>query len=357
MLEIALHNPRQHRQFHHAGGPLTLARADSDPALWVAVDPDARRAGRRTLGNHFQRRGHRARSHRLQNRVARRVRARMDRREAPAVPAQFVIGDTRFEISESTAEQFRSRRPLEKLHRDAHGRSESKSVSIPGQATSGPSPTTLTKWFAALGTLNRWTTSLQELYVQAARAAVDAIGLDGAIISAAATTNGKSPPATCRIPNSESTATPPLSINCSRSPETLFQAAPKTTPQSETPQLRQSTRRSHRRHLSHPQRRRHARRRRLRLPLGPRRQQPPRHSLSRSAPHRAPGQCRQRRHRRLEHEAESERRRVLLEQLAAGANDRNQHGHTTRTARSHSAVRRPPRLHRAFGLARHGSDL
>ena len=47
MLEVALHNPRQHKQFRRESGPLVLARAGQEPALWTTVDegeacPDAR---------------------------------------------------------------------------------------------------------------------------------------------------------------------------------------------------------------------------------------------------------------------------------------------------------------------------
>jgi hypothetical protein len=47
---------------------------------------------------------------------------------------------------------------------------------------SGPSPATLSRWFAALSSLNHWATSLQELYVQAAQCAVEAVGLDGGMV-------------------------------------------------------------------------------------------------------------------------------------------------------------------------------
>jgi adenylate cyclase len=46
----------------------------------------------------------------------------------------------------------------------------------------GIAPSTVSKWFAAIGSLNRWTTSLQELYDQATRCAVESIGLDGAML-------------------------------------------------------------------------------------------------------------------------------------------------------------------------------
>ncbi len=53
---------------------------------------------------------------------------------------------------------------------------------ITNRRRAGPSPATLSRWFAALSSLNHWATSLQELYVQAAQCAVEAIGLDGGIV-------------------------------------------------------------------------------------------------------------------------------------------------------------------------------
>src|SRR5262245_1954070 len=172
MLEIAFHSPRQHRQIQHAGGPLTLALADADSPLWMAVDPsrndqvdalleiiaDEDGIALATIDCKIECQGD-------------SQRAWIDGTRLP-VPAQFFIGDTRFVISESTTEQTVSRPTLEKLHHDEQGLPKSKALALPGQSTSGPSPTTLSKWFSALGTLNRWTNSLQELYVQAARAAV-----------------------------------------------------------------------------------------------------------------------------------------------------------------------------------------
>jgi len=92
------------------------------------------------------------------------------------VPAAFTIGDTRFEITDSSLDSTEQKRPLQKLLADKGSERGQRG------SAAGPSPTTLSRWFAALGTLNHWATSLQELYVQAARCAVEAIGLDGAIV-------------------------------------------------------------------------------------------------------------------------------------------------------------------------------
>ncbi|HEX4413786.1 MAG TPA: adenylate/guanylate cyclase domain-containing protein, partial [Lacipirellulaceae bacterium] len=92
------------------------------------------------------------------------------------LPAHFKIGDTRFEIVEGGPLPGIAERPLQKLHADDGEPRERRSNG------SGPSTATLSRWFAALGKLNYWATSLQELYVQAAGCAVEAIGLDGAIV-------------------------------------------------------------------------------------------------------------------------------------------------------------------------------
>ena len=84
------------------------------------------------------------------------------------------IRDLRFAIRDSPL-AFPVR-PLERLRKDEGKRiGEEPSVS-------GPAPSTVSRWFAAIGSLNRWATSLQELYTQAARCTVEAIGLDGAML-------------------------------------------------------------------------------------------------------------------------------------------------------------------------------
>jgi adenylate cyclase len=90
------------------------------------------------------------------------------------IPASFTIGDTRFEIVGGAQQGLRQ--PLERL--GAHNVGDKEIC----DRKNGLSPATLSKWFSALGTLNRWTASLQELYAQSARVVVEAIGLDGAII-------------------------------------------------------------------------------------------------------------------------------------------------------------------------------
>ncbi len=176
MLDIALYNSRQHRQFQHRTGRLMLARPRADQSLWITVDPvhtdhsaalleivpvgdciELRVAGCENLA------------------IDEASSALLDTSKLPT-PVRFSIGDTRFEIAETSQRAKAPHRPLEKLLGDK--RAPQKPITHRG----GPSPATLSRWFAALGAINRWANSLQELYVQAARCAVDSMGLDGAIV-------------------------------------------------------------------------------------------------------------------------------------------------------------------------------
>jgi adenylate cyclase len=175
MLDIALFNERQHRQFEHRGGPCVLARAAAGGSLWMAID-QARADQADALVEIFP--------------AADGIDLVMAGCEAECycgrrceltgschldVPARFSIGDTQFEIF-NVDRRFAKSRPLERLLADRTNIVDTDSP------RGGPSPETLTRWFRALGTLNRWATSVQELYVQAARCAVESIGLDGAIV-------------------------------------------------------------------------------------------------------------------------------------------------------------------------------
>jgi len=172
MLEVALHNPRQHRQFRQGPEPLWLAMNGENVAIWTPADrrddssdgsigitPQPDGVSLTILGCEatFD---------------ANQTRALAGTCNLP-IPASFTIGDTRFEIALSDRA---SGRPLQTLNNRERALRSQKS----GDA--GPSPATLSKWFAALSSLNHWATSLQELYAQAARCAVEAIGLDGGIV-------------------------------------------------------------------------------------------------------------------------------------------------------------------------------
>lgn len=175
MLEVTFHNPRQHQQFQHVIGPLVLTRAGAGQAIWNAIDRDP--AARVDALLEILPQGDDIaiamsgceRECQCDRACERKGNCRL------RIPAVFTIGDTRFEIA-AVDDKPAVVRPLQRLNRDQAGVPRGLSRS------SGPSPQTLSRWFAALGELNFWATSLQELHVQAAKCAVDAIGLDGAMV-------------------------------------------------------------------------------------------------------------------------------------------------------------------------------
>jgi class 3 adenylate cyclase len=163
MLEVALHNPRQHKQFRRASGPLVLTRASDEPAIWSTADEAETSAA--------------ARIEILPQPAGVSLAVAGCKTEYHSVPASFAVGDTRFEITlAKSGAPHRPHRPLQPLSADKRDLRNSKPLA------SGPSPATLSRWFAGLSSLNHWATSLQELYVQAAQCAVEAIGLDGGIV-------------------------------------------------------------------------------------------------------------------------------------------------------------------------------
>jgi adenylate cyclase len=176
MLNVALHNSRQHRQLQHSQGSLVLARMGNDQSVWMPVDHPKVQSAKALLEI---------------ARAADGITLAMTGCEAECfcgrpcgltgscqlpVPASFAIGDTRFEISDSDLNLALPARPLERLLQDK--------LKQPGDdaLVAGPAPATISRWFAAIGSLNRWSSSLQELYNQAASCAVESIGLDGAIL-------------------------------------------------------------------------------------------------------------------------------------------------------------------------------
>ena len=175
MLEVAFHNPRQHRQFQHAAGPILLARAALPEPLWTTIDQDRSALAQALVEIVPEQDG---------------IRLQMAGCETDCfcgrpcelvgdchldLPARFSIGDTRFEIADRARSLAKPPQPLEVLAADRLNRS-------PSPAAKGPSPATLSRWFEALGTLHRWASSSQEFFMQAARCAVESIGLDGAVV-------------------------------------------------------------------------------------------------------------------------------------------------------------------------------
>jgi class 3 adenylate cyclase len=167
MFEVAVYNPRQHKQFRRESGSLVLARAGQADALWTTVEGSEPESDARV---EFLLQ-HEGVSLALPGCDA----TDYDSHAAHDAAIRFTIGDTRFEVAFVGSGEH-ERRPLQPLRSDEYNVRSRKLTAW------GPSPGTLSRWFAALSSLNHWAMSLQELYVQAARCAVEAIGLDGGIV-------------------------------------------------------------------------------------------------------------------------------------------------------------------------------
>src|SRR5262245_8822018 len=116
MLEIALHNPRQHRQFQHAGGRLMLARADASASLWTSVDPSrADHTGALLEFNCNDDGISLAATHCRAECQCHQNRGSIDSGRLP-VPTRFVVGDTLFEVTRSCAKPSTNSRTLQNLH-------------------------------------------------------------------------------------------------------------------------------------------------------------------------------------------------------------------------------------------------
>ena len=118
MLNVALHNPRQHRQLQHSQGPLVLARMGSDHSVWMPVDRGKAQSAKARLeivpgadGIVLAMTGCEAEC------FCGRVCGLTGSCQLP-VPASFAIGDTRFEICDSDSPLAFPARPLERLLKD-----------------------------------------------------------------------------------------------------------------------------------------------------------------------------------------------------------------------------------------------
>ena len=90
-----------------------------------------------------------------------------------SLPVRFVVGNTRIEVIDPKR-SIATQRSMERL--------ESDHESTEAMTGAGPSPATLTRWFEALGSLNRWPTTSHDFYQSAASLVVDPIGMDGAYL-------------------------------------------------------------------------------------------------------------------------------------------------------------------------------
>jgi class 3 adenylate cyclase len=236
MLEVAIYNLRQHRQFQRQAGPLMLARADIERPVWVPVNPSHADVASAVLeiaphegGIALAMTGCAAECY-CGRKCGLTGACQLE------VPARFSIGDTQFEVFDSATPDLAAR-PLETLRAaPTTGVENSLDDQFAKPVVGGPSPATLSRWFAALGTLHHWATSLQELYAHAARCAVDAVGLDGAIVLRRRDDEWEI--AASHLPH------PELGIHCDlrvlnelfKTPETMFHGNESQEPRVESPE-------------------------------------------------------------------------------------------------------------------------
>jgi hypothetical protein len=157
MLDVALHNSRQHRQFQHTAGPLVLARLGTDRPVWMPVDGCRAQAAEALVeivpandGIALAMAGCEAEC------FCGRTCSLTGSCQLP-IPAMFAIGDTRFEVCDTNSSLARPARPLERLFVDAGNLLQAET------SIAGPAASTVSRWFATIGALHRWATSLQEL--------------------------------------------------------------------------------------------------------------------------------------------------------------------------------------------------
>src|SRR5687768_8236629 len=98
MLDVALHNSRQHRQFHHGEGALVLARMGSAPPLWLPVDSCRTQAAQALLEIVPEAAGIEVALSGCESEFLCGRSGEPSGHCRLPVPATFAIGDTRFEI-------------------------------------------------------------------------------------------------------------------------------------------------------------------------------------------------------------------------------------------------------------------
>lgn len=175
MLDVSFFNVRQHRQFQHSGGPLLLARRTEGDETWLPVDSERAKLAETLLEITPAGDGIRMQLAGCEQECFCGRPCELAGSCSWTLPACFNIGDTRFEIA-AGGHKTSQRRPLETLQAGKQHLAQRRADGP------GPSPVTLSRWFYSLGMLNHWGRSSQEFFVQAARCAVESIGLDGAIV-------------------------------------------------------------------------------------------------------------------------------------------------------------------------------
>jgi hypothetical protein len=121
MLDIALYNPRQHRQIQHARGPLVLARAAGAAPVWMPVDQSRAEEAEALVEILAAEDGITLSMAGCERECFCGKDCGLTGNCRLQVPARFAIGDTQFEIVDPTRAKPAPRRPLERLHAANNG--------------------------------------------------------------------------------------------------------------------------------------------------------------------------------------------------------------------------------------------
>lgn len=172
MYSVALYNSRQHKQLVLHGEQLTLRETLPGSGLWVLTDDEAA-TGPGLLRIDFE-----GESIQIQS----EERAESSDASHPlaagksyCLPIRFRVGETWFEVAGH--QQARQLVPLnqEEFEKDF-------AASCSSDSPAGPSAATVTKWLGAVGQLHRSAAGSSAFYDDAARFAVETVGLDAAWI-------------------------------------------------------------------------------------------------------------------------------------------------------------------------------
>ena len=180
MWQVAVYNPRQHEQFRAVGERFTLAKA-ADDSTWRLVDghkdlPGAQIIRLRIRGDAV------VVDCRSMNAGAELACGNTFSNGVPfemVLPSVFKLGDSWFEIRAETRVDSLGLEPLHGTHNPSDKTGHGPRA---GAANRGPDPETIAKWLTAAGKLHRVAASSPVFFDTAAQVALEATGLDAAMV-------------------------------------------------------------------------------------------------------------------------------------------------------------------------------
>ena len=158
MVEVTVYNDQQHDQFTCTSSQFTLYKSSAAPALWRVDEYSENQNQIEAINFCISDEG-----------------IVVDGNNTRPLPCILQKGTTWIEISHPT--DCQKLVPL----RD-EGWEETLELSTPSSDHAGPAAATITKWLTQAGQLHRSTASSPEFYADAARFAVETIGLDAALV-------------------------------------------------------------------------------------------------------------------------------------------------------------------------------